>query len=147
MRAWKKLLCKKDLLPGRSCNKHCPNVRLIPITGMRAGCWPKTKPGAIPFAIFTDVKILRAGPCGFCLARKFFDARNQKHRAALGKQLGLSALSFAPGKAVCLLRHPTKKRNRLKAVPFVKWSGCGAGRRNGGKTRRHRMDWRAPAPA
>lgn len=47
---------------------------------------------------------LRVLPCA-----KVFDARNQKHRAAPGKQPGLSALSFAPGKAVCLLRHPTKK--------------------------------------
>ena len=47
-----------------------------------------------PCGIFPDVKILRAGPRGFCLARKVpFSARKQKHRSGL--RLPTQAKQFA----------------------------------------------------
>ena len=75
-----------------------------------------------PCGIFPDVKILRAGPRGFCLARKvpFFCAQTK------------TSLRPSPpdaGKAVCLLRRPNKKGTAVKQFLLVngraRSSDCG----------------------
>lgn len=71
-----------------------------------------------PCGIFTDVKILRAGPRGFCLARKvpIFCAQTK------------TSLRTSPpdaGKAVCLLRHPNKKGTAVKQFLLVNGRGGG----------------------
>lgn len=50
----------------------------------------KFAPGVVPYGIFTDVKILRAGPRGFCLSGY---PLKQKHRSGL--RLPTQAKQFA----------------------------------------------------
>ena len=71
-----------------------------------------------PCGIFPDVKILRAGPRGFCLARNvpFFCAQTKT---------SLRPSPHDAGKAVCLLRRPNKKGTAVKQFLLVNGRGGG----------------------